>query len=304
MKRVFKNHAEVCHVWASQSQDSGRAGNITFSGGTIFSYGWWPMAQFVDTKEGKMVLVRDWPYSSSTAKHLHYVHSALSSDFTIFWVNDPGKYGSIPHVDNLTKYLRQIKEAYEKFPRAIRNKEYILNGQKDTITTMHRYIALFDLTVPDYSQWVLDTEKNRGIVKLQEARNAELERLREEKRKHMIDNAAEELAKLEREWIAGRTNKTGLNLDPTRRRWDVIPFSQIRLRVKPEVDSETVQTSMGAYVSLREAKILYDRIQAGKDIKGFKIGHYTVIGINGALKIGCHEITREEIDRFAQSQGW
>ena len=31
-------------------------------------------------------------------------------------------------------------------------------------------------------------------------------------------------------------------------------------------------------------------IISDKDIKGYKIGYYTVIGLNGTLKIGCHNI--------------
>ena len=41
----------------------------------------------------------------------------------------------------------------------------------------------------------------------------------------------------------------------------------------------------------------------GKE-KGFKIGLYTVIGINGTLKIGCHEISHSEINRIAKLLNW
>ena len=61
---------------------------------------------------------------------------------------------------------------------------------------------------------------------------------------------------------------------------------------------------MGANVPVKEAKILYLRIKAGKDVKGFKIGYYTVISINGTLKIGCHNIEKNEMDRLAKMMGW
>lgn len=65
-----------------------------------------------------------------------------------------------------------------------------------------------------------------------------------------------------------------------------------------------IQTSKGARVKYESGKLLYKLIQAGKDIKGHDIDGYTVISLNGVLKVGCHEITRKEIDRFARKEGW
>jgi hypothetical protein len=39
-----------------------------------------------------------------------------------------------------------------------------------------------------------------------------------------------------------------------------------------------------------EGRLLYKMIKQGKDIKGHKIGYYTVISVNGVLTIGCHKI--------------
>ena len=72
------------------------------------------------------------------------------------------------------------------------------------------------------------------------------------------------------------------------------------LRIK----GDYVETSKGAEVPIREAKILLERIRGGKDVKGFKIGHFTVISLNGVLKVGCHEIPREEIDDFCKRYNW
>jgi hypothetical protein len=65
-----------------------------------------------------------------------------------------------------------------------------------------------------------------------------------------------------------------------------------------------VETTKGARVSYEAAKLLYSMIKAGKDIKGHNIDGYTVISLNGVLKIGCHEIPREEVDRFAKLMNW
>ena len=105
--------------------------------------------------------------------------------------------------------------------------------------------------------------------------------------------------KLEEKWMSGEDNRTGIYYEKAKH---MFSFTQVRLRIN-EAKNE-VQTSMGANVPIREGKILWDRIKNGKDIKGFRIGHYTVIGINGTLQIGCHNIEREELVRFTKLNNW
>ena len=65
MRRVLKNHDEVCHVWAQQTQSEGRAGNIFFRDKSIYSYGeHFEMARFVDEET---VFITTRGYSVSTA---------------------------------------------------------------------------------------------------------------------------------------------------------------------------------------------------------------------------------------------
>ena len=65
-----------------------------------------------------------------------------------------------------------------------------------------------------------------------------------------------------------------------------------------------METSKGARVSLKAAKVLFKMIKSGKDIKGFDLEGYTVIGLNGVLTIGCHAIERKEINRLAALLNW
>jgi len=60
-------------------------------------------------------------------------------------------------------------------------------------------------------------------------------------------------------------------------------------------DNRKVETSQGVIIEGREAYVLYKLIEAGKDIKGLKIGAYTVISLNGHLKIGCHSINKKNM---------
>ena len=48
MRRVLKNHHEVCHFWANQIQDSGKASNMFYERDIIYSYGYhFPIAKHI-----------------------------------------------------------------------------------------------------------------------------------------------------------------------------------------------------------------------------------------------------------------
>lgn len=58
---------------------------------------------------------------------------------------------------------------------------------------------------------------------------------------------------------------------------------------------EYVETSQGVSVSVKAAKVLYQMIQAGRQIRGHNIEGYIVRSINGTLQIGCHNIDMESV---------
>jgi len=63
-------------------------------------------------------------------------------------------------------------------------------------------------------------------------------------------------------------------------------------------ENSTVETSKGSRVPIQSALILWNMIKSGKDVKGHNIDGNTVIGLNGALTIGCHKISKTEVERF------
>ena len=113
MRRVFQNNAEVCHKWASQSQEVGRAGNISFDGRVIYSYGHWPMASF-DADDPGVVLFRDGSYSSSTGQHQSLVSQAISH-CKVFTVVSGCNGGRIDHAVNIQNYSDNMRIAADKF---------------------------------------------------------------------------------------------------------------------------------------------------------------------------------------------
>jgi hypothetical protein len=304
MKKVFKNHAEVCHVYASRSQETGTAGNVSFKGNIILSYHWWPMANFVNDNT---ILIVNHSYSSSTSKHLSLLNRAISDQYNRIYVLQPcekesGYYArgynleKIPHEVNIADFLEKIKTYFENFKTSHKYKPNIIQWQRGIINEMIKYCQLFNIAIPDFNEYSLEKDIYYEQAAKQEDHLKELETKREEKRRKLISQFGSEIEALKNDWINGKSNRTDFYDKLT----GYIHFDKTYLRVK----NDTIETSLGANVPLREAKLLYDMIQRKDSIKGHQIGHYTVIGINGTLKIGCHEIERDEINRIAKLLNW
>ena len=65
-----------------------------------------------------------------------------------------------------------------------------------------------------------------------------------------------------------------------------------------------VEVSTGIRVSLSAVRRLFHLRSQGKPIIGQPLDGYTVIRSTDFIQIGCHKITRQEVDRLAVSQGW
>ena len=279
MRKVFSTHSEVCHVWAQQTQSEGKASRIFFEDKSIYSYGrHFEMARFIDANT---VFVTTRGYSVSTAKHLSLVRRAVSHK-RVFEVPS-----FTYHPDNVRHYIERAREYFDKAKRARTSTTYLLGVAKHTVTTLREYLDLFPTPIPDSHAelWTaldhgtyLDGEVQAQLLKKErEARKAELEsqRLAREARER------EEQERLE-QWIAG---EMGYGY-----------FSAMRLRVR----ENEVETTHGAKVPVIEARKLYRALEAGIDVAGQHIGHYTVTRLDTEeIIIGCHRIPLSEIERIA-----
>lgn len=322
MRKVFKNRHEVAHVWASRSQDEGRAGNVHFRDGKIYSYGWWEMARFMEVHGETIVLMRSWSYSSETAKHMNSISAALrglnyrivtcygqvSKGYNSYYMNEV-----LDHEQSLRCWLNEMYDSQQKLKRA-KYPEWQVNNNHNAKERIEEYCALFDLPIPEkVAEYYLEPDNIAPLLAAKKKRAEELEANAEERAAKRMEQLRKKFEKEiadwnthEERWMNGENVSTSfeLNTGGGRNSWrynrETYQFSQTRLRIKDDY----VETSRQAYVSVREAKILWDAIKMGHDIKGHRIGNYTVIGLNGTLKIGCHEITREEMQRFTAKYGW
>jgi len=303
MRKRLRNHAEVAHYWANKRQEEGRAGNIFFEGDVIYSYGrHFPIARFTRTPSGReVVLFNAASYSVSTSQHQGIVRGAIPANYCVFVVPFD-RYGAsyrtcyadtASHKNVIEWFRQQCVEQYESAARARSNFEWKLNYAEDKRNKFHAYVEAFELgeqAVDDLKAVDELAEKFSGT---------DLEELRAKLRKRAAEAAAKKREalkeKIERWRAGGNVRIYGLRPQLLR---VVTEDGYGRKR-----EESAVQTSDSAEVTEREAIVAYKLLQRGKLTHGYDIGGYTVISVNGTLKIGCHEIERGEIEALATARG-
>jgi len=143
MRHVFSSNREVVRVWASRSQDDGRAGNVNFKGDIIYSYGHYAIGRFVNDA----VLIQSNRYSNSTAKHINLVSGAVMLRWRrpVFYVPniDP-----INHNENLIYFYDLLDTTAAKFWAGVgRRVEWYYYSYLRTEAGMLKYAGYFGLKV-------------------------------------------------------------------------------------------------------------------------------------------------------------
>jgi hypothetical protein len=284
----------VCHLWANQSQSHARnsSRNIYFDGDTIYSYGGhFPIANHVSNKRGnKAVLFTTRGYSVTTSGHKQMVRGACRH-LTAFTV--PNLFPSdSTHQENIKHYRESIAELSQRVLRARSNKEWLWTELKALLRQANEYSRFFGLRVKFAAPETVDRAALEAIVighhQLKAREERKESKLREQRR---LEQEKEFHRKLDA-WKAGKDVYV---------RTDGNAF----LRVK----GETIQTSAGAEVPLVHALKILPRIRSGKPYvrngHTIHVGHFSLDEIDekGNVKVGCHTITRGEIERIAKKLG-
>jgi hypothetical protein len=345
MKTVFSGR-EIFHVFAAQKQWEGKTGNrnVSFRETVLYSYAQ-PIARIVpETSHGsKVALITSRKFSITTSGHTRAASSALSH-FRVFYV---------PLIHLGEKQGANINYLWDMYSRAVaenmkaRNLPWWIEETPEGLKPKRDYNPLCDLArdVEDFAEcfglgaydgfggsgaemtWKEDT---RRILAHHAARIARqntpqaIAKREKDKAKRAAQNAeknrqeAERRARIEKEWEERNAKedatraerieawrKGGAALFPR----DLNTLSHALLRVK----GDTLETSHGASVPLRDAKRLFALIS--KDIRshvrgawehGFRVGDYELLHIseNGDFRVGCHSIKYEEAARLAAEIGF
>ena len=287
------NNGQLAHVWAQQSQDSGKNqnGSFFFTGSTIYSYGsHFPIAKFV---ADNTVLFTTESYGITTAKHCNDTRRSIShcNIFTVpnvnITINSDHRYTvettKSNHKENVEHYKKSIAENVLKAAKARINKDFYNDQALRLCDELQAYNLYFKLRLKAY---ILPNKDELVLkaAKLAKAKKAAKAKAHAKIKRDNLDKIAQ--------WLAGENVSVPYSID-------------CMLRIK----GEEVQTSQRASFPLKHAYIallMIERCVNNKESfvkngKQIRLGHYSIdtIDINGNVKAGCHNIKYSAIKRIA-----
>jgi len=225
------------------------------------------------------------------------VRQAIPHGIKVLHVFNPHDDCSSDIVDNIERLLVDSGEQMKLYVRARSSwkKESYYNHAAGCVSTARNYLTL-------RRKAIADVKKRRGLDR--DIKAAE-KLFAGEKEKHdalyaaivkkeIEDTRTRNALRREEQKIALAKWKNGdLNI---RSAWQ---FEETGLRIREVEGEKIVESTKGAHVTFKEAATLWHMIKAGKPIHGEKLSGYSVVSFDGEiLKIGCHIIKREEINRI------
>jgi hypothetical protein len=267
MKKVYTNSSDVIHLFAERSQDEARCSNVFFHKNRIYSYGYhYLMGEFINDES---IYINDSGYSVTTAKHVSEL-----------------RYGTRQYKQflktecDIDLVSSSVKQNLEKLANARKPEIYINN-------ILHLWEKLNEYLDYSKSKDVKKTDKYKDVKKAVNLINKDSVNFKEALLKQKKADDKKKKAAIKKLLVDKIDKFYSYEIDNFRTGdEDYVRISQ---------DNKSIETSQRVSVGIDDAKILYKLISLGKDIKGYRIGSYTVISINGVLKIGCHNINIESM---------
>ena len=286
------NNTQVGHAFVYG--DNGKGSNFESSNGTLWSYG----SKLAIKFKGYIVIDNDIAtYSNSSQRHASHLNSAIgwgtsAMDRTIhlYGSNTLGNATYKPKATGLDEVgvaNKAIKDLLVKQERA-RSRSYF-DEIEARINNTKKIIEVFgiDKRSGAYKEFLtlsdIDDLKNNfaGVI-------ASYKIKEDQRRKREITAQHTRRAK---QVIA----MTGMSQTDLKKytKTEVANYDFLY------VDDDKLCTTQHICVDLREARVLYKALKAGKSVIGQKIGMYSVLGHNAkAVKIGCHNILMNELERI------
>jgi hypothetical protein len=274
MKKVFSSNSQLAHEFATNGMNTereGRASNIFFEHGKLYSYGrHFCIARYIDNDT---LLFTTRGYSNSTAKHINITRQALSHKNLIF----------CPHPndteDSFEVWRISVEVLITKLSKATKPAKY-LNELTSISQQLETYCEALQISAPSELLDLLKIttkEESREIIRKAEAerkaKEAEAQRVRNEKSKRQI-----------KEFLLGQLPRVDI-----RGKFDFLRYSQ-----------GLVVTSQGLEIPKEAALKLWECIKAGKLETGVKFLDYTVGDVGKFISIGCHTFNRAYLVKFGK----
>lgn len=307
MKTVFSNR-EVPHIWAQQTQPTGRGSNIFFEGATIYSYGHhFPIA----TIKGNDVFFTLRSYSNTTAKHISRTQWAVSHKNFIWCKDVPTgdfEYLTSTHEANIKYWESNIKAFFGELGNPkIRNTQARINSIDREIQQLNTYCRYFKLPIKD--------KELKDLIKLSESPDF-LQAARQAKANEAAANEKKlkQAAKAFSQYIAlWRDYKDEDIKELPAKTKELCNFynnnQQSFTRLRFNAGANRVETSKGIEIPAEIAKRAYVQLNgcmegSCKDI-AVPVLHYTITETGkDYIKAGCHTIPKEDVRYIANLLKW
>lgn len=271
MKTVFKNSHEVIHLFAQQSQPHAKSANVFFYNDKIYSYGYhYLLASFIENKKGeKAILINASGYSRTTGDHINIMIQA-SRQYRQFYKTHTDKNILLQFLDGIKKKIIKAK------------KPFLYSDQAQHLEKKY-------LEFCEFMGQKIDKELKKAFLFFHN------------KAEEMSEIYKKEIEKAEKARIKAEKIKDAENLDKFMNyEVNYCRFYCSEDFIRISQDGQYIETSQKIKIPIESAKILYKMIQSGKDIKGYKLEDFTVISLNGTLKIGCHHINTKNVHEIGQ----
>lgn len=307
-RKNYFTESEISHLWAHQLRPQAhKAGpnhyQIFFEGKTIYSYGrHFPIASLFG-KKNEFVAITTRTYSNTTSGHISTVKSAVShfAPENKIYCSNPQFAVSGLHTTNLENFERAAKNAAEKLATAKKPSIYFaeIADQK----------AMFD----KYCKAFKVKTKKKDFPNLHIQPTAEeIEKIKkqaaaEKERKEKAEAEQQKKVGLQLSyWLEGK-KYSDLNPDGSD---TLIPAPHGIKNTYLRVINGIIETSKGIKLPIEAAHRFYTWYihtantggcnNCQKEILGYKVTKADAAG----LIVGCHDITREQIDKIANLLNW
>ena len=321
------NNNDVAHAFSRDPFSQGSGSNFFFEGGKIYSYGHhFCIAKVLSDTYPRVALMSTQGYSSSTARHMSRVRSAISH-WDLVYVNDANG----DWIDNLQCFVHDLEQQISALvnSRTQLQKERASAGLVEVDRNLVRYLDLLKqmkikVTVKgqsriEHKDTVRKVLKIRKLIDSGEMGVAKLEKglATAERAGKRAQKAADkktyarELEAISR-WYTGerrhiyelRTHALPEYYEKERgmkrQEFDLKPNALLRV----SEDGKKLETSKAYNMELGAAHIIYKKLQKGKalgiDVDGWNVSTVT----DDVIVIGCHTVPMVEIERIAEELQW
>lgn len=272
MKTVFSSNYDTIHAFAQQNQYEGRnqSRSVFFYNNKIYSYGHhYLLGEFIDKNT---IVINDKGYSNSTAKHISILIGATSQYKQYFLTKIDIDYIH-SHVFNYLKpklakarkpqiYLSEIFSLWNSLNEFAYDRK-----QKTKLNRNTKFQQL--LRFVDKLQNTEDLEFLKTWQRIENER-------KQKQQKKLLKDILKKFNDYEIDFF--RVGKV-----------DFLRLSRC---------GQYIETSQGVKIDITEAKRYYNILASGANMRGEKISHYITKSFDKLLTIGCHNISKQEVQRI------